>query len=302
MGNDSSIEWTDATWNFVTGCTKVSSGCDHCYAERITERFHGKGAFAQVTLHPERLERPLRWRKPRRVFVNSMADVFHKDVPMEALARAWAVMAATPQHVYQILTKRHGRMHAVLSDPDGEFQGMVGEWRYLHGETDTTVPAPEDPSWGWPLPNVHLGVSVEDQKHADLRVPVLEDTPAAVRFLSCEPLLGPVDLSSWLDTPLSCGCGVAPDAAPDWSGGCSAGCMVPEPSGLSWVIVGGESGPGARPMREAWVRSLVQQCQAARVPVFVKQMGSVWAGRGKGGDMDAWPADLRVREFPEVAS
>jgi protein gp37 len=127
----------------------------------------------------------------------------------------------------------------------------------------------------WPLPNVWLGVSVEDQKRANLRIPALLDTPAAVRFLSCEPLLGPVNLSAWLDTPPSCGCGVAPDGAPGASG-CSAECMAPEPSGLGWCIVGGESGPGARPMHPQWVRSLRDQCTAAGVPYFLKQWGE-WA-------------------------
>jgi len=202
-----------------------------------------------------------------------MADVFHKDVPMEALARAWAVMAATPQHVYQILTKRHGRMHAVLSDPDGEFQGTVGEWRYLNGETDTTVLTPEDPSWGWPLPNVHLGVSVEDQKAADLRLPALERTPATVRFISAEPLLGPVNLDRYLFQ--------------DRAG---------RPS-ISWVIVGGESGAGARPMELDWVRSLVTQCQNAAVPVFVKQDSGP-----RPGMQGRIPDELWLKEFPVVAS
>jgi len=299
MSNNSAIEWTDATWNFVTGCTKVSDGCDHCYAERITERFHGKGAFAQVTLHPERLELPLRWRKPRRVFVNSMADVFHKDVPLEALARAWAVMAATPQHVYQILTKRHGRMHAVLSDPDGEFQGMVGEWRYLHGETDTTVLTPEDPSWGWPLPNVHIGVSVEDQKHADLRIPALLDTPAAVRFLSCEPLLGPVGIERYLWLDGASTAGPFYDHAGRYRGGGGIGgqTLTSVPSrDLHWVIVGGESGSDSRPMELDWVRSLVSQCQHAAVPVFVKQDSGP-----RPGMQGRIPDELWLKEFPEVA-
>ena len=248
-----------------------------------------------MTLHPERLERPLRWRKPRRVFVNSMADVFHKDVPLEALARAWAVMAATPQHIYQILTKRHGRMHAVLSDPDGEFQGMVGEWRYLHGETDTTVPTPEDPSWGWPLPNVHLGVSVEDQKHADLRIPALLETPAAVRFLSAEPLLGPVDLSGYLPRPADAvrygiECRHGYDSCPI----CDR--TVAAPDAISWVIVGGESGSDSRPMELDWVRSLVSQCQHAAVPVFVKQDSGP-----RPGMQGRIPDELWLKEFPGVA-
>ena len=293
MSTNSAIEWCDATWSPTTGCDRVSDGCDHCYALTLAKRLKGMGSAKYqrdgdprtsgpgfgLTVHEDALTLPLRWRKPRRVFVNSMSDLFHKDVPDNFIARAFAVMAATPRHTYQILTKRHGRMRALLSDPDGEFQGAVDEWRYEHGETDTTVPTPEeDPSWGWPLPNVHLGVSVEDQRAAGLRLPALERTPAAVRFISAEPLLGPVNLDRHLLQD-------------------RAGRPL-----ISWVIVGGESGSGARPMELDWVRSIVNQCRDAGVPVFVKQLGSRWAGSGKGGDMDAWPADLRVREFPAVAS
>jgi len=299
MSSNSAIEWTDATWNPVSGCTKVSDGCDHCYAERITERFHGKGSFAEVVLHPERLTLPLRWRKPRRVFVNSMSDLFHKDVPDNFIARAFAVMAATPRHTYQILTKRHGRMRALLSDPDGEFQGAVGEWRYEHGETDTTVPTPEDPSWGWPLPNVWLGVSVEDQQRADLRIPALLKTPAAVRFLSCEPLLGPIDLLG----KAGVGCEETGPAIThegvsqrtDYGTGVEYDCD--HQVGVDWVIVGGESGAGARPMHPDWARSLRDQCVSAGVPFHFKQ----WGGRtpkSGGRELDGRTWD----EFPEVAS
>jgi len=218
------IEWTDETWNPVTGCTKVSPGCDHCYAERITNRFGGPGAFDTVVLHPERLGKPLRWRKSRMVFVNSMSDLFHDDVPDEFIGRVWQVMGAASMHTFQVLTKRPGRMASLLNE------------RIL-----THIPVLPN----WPLPNVWLGTSVEDQKWADIRIPKLLDAPAAVRFLSCEPLLGPVDLriypGSWVD----------------------------------WVIVGGESGPGARPMHPDWARSLRDQCVAAEVPFFFKQ----WGGR-----------------------
>jgi protein gp37 len=226
------IEWTDRTWNPVTGCTKVSPGCEHCYAERIARRFTGSPAFPDgfaVTLHPERLGAPLRWRGSCRVFVNSMSDLFHPQVPSEFIARVFAVMAATPWHTYQVLTKRPARMRALL-----------------------TQPAPVSEGVGWPLPNVHLGVSAEDQKRAQLRIPVLLRTPAVLRFLSAEPLLGPLVLHRrWL--------------ARDGSSG-----------GIGWVIVGGESGPGARPMRPEWARSLRDQCQAAGVAFFFKQWGE-WA-------------------------
>lgn len=219
MSTQSKIEWTDTTWNPVTGCTKVSPGCDHCYAERMTERFHGKGSFATVKLHPDRLDAPLKWRKPRRVFVNSMSDLFHADVPDRFIEQTWATMGATPRHTYQVLTKRHARMRTLLSS-----------W----------TPVTSGP----PYANVHIGVSVENQQWADIRIPALRDTPAALRFLSCEPLLRPLG-----DIDLT---------------------------GIGWVIVGGESGPGARPMNPNWVRSLRDQCAAAGVPFFFKQWGE-WA-------------------------
>lgn len=239
MSDHSKIEWTDATWNPTTGCTKVSPGCDHCYAEKITERFHGPGSFATVALHPDRLDKPLHWRKPRLVFVNSMSDLFHDSVPDEFIARVFAVMALTPQHTYQILTKRHGRMRSLLRSPD--FRAMVAD---QVGVSDAIY---SRELVGWSLPNVWCGVSVENQQWADIRIPALLDTPAAVRFLSCEPLLGPVDLS---------------------------GGMAYDPlDGIGWVIVGGESGPGARPMHPNWARSLRDQCQDARVPFLFKQRG-----------------------------
>lgn len=210
-----------------------------------------------------------------------MSDLFHEKVPDEFIARVFAVMALTPQHTYQLLTKRHGRMRSLLNNV---------AWRssmYLH-ESVMDLSGPDRPIPEWPLPNVWLGVSVEDQKWAEIRVPALIQTPAAVRFLSCEPLVSEVNLPA---TALE---------EPYWH------------SGIDWVIVGGESGPGARPMEPWWARSLVEQCKDGDVAVFVKQMGSVWAsdrtvggktvrahGDSKGGDWSYWPADLRVREFPQ---
>lgn len=265
MSTDSKIEWTDATWNPVTGCTKVSPGCDHCYAERIVERFKGKGSFTTVVRSEEKLYVPLKWRRPRRVFVNSMSDLFHDDVPDSFIARAFSVMARTPQHSYQILTKRHGRMRSLLSAPKFEW------------DLFDILPAGFRMNVPWPLPNVWLGVSVEDQKWADIRIPAMLDTPAAVRFLSCEPMLGPVRLADGWLTQLRA---VRP--------------------GIDWVIVGGESGPGARPMDLAWAQGLVEQCQAAGVAVFVKQLGFRWGKNHH--DIDAFPEALRVREYPEVHS
>jgi protein gp37 len=285
-----SIEWTRGddgspgrTWNPVTGCDKVSPGCDHCYAEGIARRFAGSKAFPNgfdVTLHWDRVESPLRWRKPARVFVNSMSDLFHQGIPDDFIARVFAVMAATPQHTYQILTKRHGRMRSLLNNP--RFREDVMD------EAFTSLDLSQD--WAdntidrdWPLSNVWMGVSVEDQQRADLRIPALLDTNAAVRFLSCEPLLGPVSLWEHLSNPSSPR-RLAGDALPH----------------LDWVIIGGESGPGARRMELDWAEQLVEQCKTAGVAPFVKQLGSAH-GPHKGGAFDTWPAELQVREYPTAA-
>lgn len=289
MGDNTGIAWTDATWNPVTGCSKVSAGCKHCYAERVFPRaYHGQTVdvcracrgrgcdacygngtivpeprrFTDVRCHPERLDQPLRWKRPRRVFVNSMSDLFHPDVPDEFIADVWARMVLSPQHTFQILTKRPERMQALLS----------GAEVYRVFEC--------------PLPNVWLGVSAEDQATWDERVPVLMATPAAVRFVSAEPLLGPIDL-------------MLGDGRDPW--------RIPD-----WVIVGGESGPKARPMDLAWARSIAGHCSEAGVPVFVKQLGASayegtpvpgvmaqWHTRHRAGaTMDEWPADLQVQEWP----
>lgn len=283
------IQWTDKVWNPVTGCTKVSAGCKNCYAERIAGRRLPAGgfvdrAFTDVRCHPERLDAPLRWRKPRRVFVNSMSDLFHEDVPAQFIGNVFNVCSRCPQHTFQVLTKRPERMRRIIG----------------------AVPPP---------PNVWLGVSVEDQATADERIPLLLQTPAAVRFVSYEPALGPVRLTSITDGTFGRDALRVDDNSLGW----------PEKH-IDWVIVGGESGPGARPCDVAWVRSVVEQCRAAGVPCFVKQLGArpvglreecdrcnwqlrtgrhgldcpgipVLRGR-KGGDPAEWPEDLRVREFP----
>jgi protein gp37 len=243
----SSIEWTDATWNPVTGCTKVSEGCDHCYAETFAERWRGVPGHHfehgfDVRLWPDRLTIPLTWRKPRRIFVNSMSDLFHPQISDEFIAEVFAVMISAPRHTFQLLTKRPGRMRHLLACRDF----AISAYKVAISRYDTEVRA------GWPLPNVWLGVSAETQKWADIRVPVLLDTPAAVRFVSAEPLLGPVNLA------------VAPEALGglDWI------------DLLDWVIVGGESGPRARPMHPEWVRDLRAQCGLARTAFFFKQWGN----------------------------
>jgi protein gp37 len=219
MSQLSKIEWTDATWNPVRGCTKISPGCKHCYAERFAERFRGiKGhPFEQgfdIRLVPEKLSDPLRWNEPRMIFVNSMSDLFHDQIPQSFIEKVVATMCLANWHTYQVLTKRPGRMRKLLLGP--------------------LLPAAKHPHIWW-------GVSVEDRKHGFPRIADLQAMPASVRFLSVEPLLE--DLGTM---PLD---------------------------GISWVIVGGESGPGARPMKPEWVASIREQCQSAGVPFFFKQWG-----------------------------
>jgi protein gp37 len=239
MAERSAIEWTDATWNPVTGCTKVSPGCKHCYAETFAERWRGIPGHPyeqgfDLRLWPERLGLPLRWKSPRMIFVNSMSDLFHEEVPDEYIDRVFETMAAAPRHTFQVLTKRADRLAA-----------WHAERPAVHG-----------------LNNVWLGVSVEDRRYGLPRIPSLRSVRAAVRFLSVEPLLE--DLG---ELPLA---------------------------GIDWVIVGGESGPGARPMRREWVESIRDQCLATNVPFFFKQWGGVRkkeTGRRLGGrTWDGLPA------------
>lgn len=283
MGDKTGIEWADATWNPVTGCDKVSPGCDRCYAETFAERWRGtKGHYFEtgfdLQLRPDKLDLPLRWTKPRRIFVNSMSDLFHDKVSDAYIAEVFAVMACNfcwdrPTHTFQLLTKRHARMRALLSSD--EFRARVAHIAAGMSENGDNV---HDAIYFhyWPLPNVWLGVSAEDQKRADLRIPALLDTPAAVRFVSAEPLLGPIFL------PQSLG-----KWAPDWSHPAWHEVRTPPRNPytvkqldarevLHWVIIGGESGPGARPMHPDWARSMRDQCVAAGVPFLFKQWGE-WA-------------------------
>lgn len=294
MSDRTKIEWSDATWNPVTGCTKVSPGCDHCYAETIAHRFAGTKAYPNgfdVTLRPERLDQPLRWTRPRRVFVNSMSDLFHKDIPDDYIARVFAVMALAEKHTFQILTKRHGRMRSLVSS-DGFHQEVTDRVWDLMATWKRAAPRWDTEHTGlitWPLPNVWLGVSVEDQQRADLRIPALLATPAAVRFLSCEPLLGPVDLGQSLAQ-------YRPGDEHPWDGDELKARDV-----LNWVITGGESGPGARLMHPTWARSLRGQCLAAGIAFHFKQAGSAlareWGAKGKGANPDEW-SEAFPREFP----
>jgi protein gp37 len=299
----SAIEWTQQTWNPSTGCDRVSPGCQHCYALGMAKRLKamGTGKYQRdgnpatsgpgfgITEHPDTLAAPSRWPTPRRVFVNSMSDLFHPGVSTAFITGVWAVMAATPHHTYQVLTKRHDRMRSLLTRQ--EFRENVIAATPAGYDRDTVAATIER---CWPLPNVWLGVSVEDQQRAELRIPALTHTPAVVRFLSCEPLLGPLDLSRHL--------GVEYYDSFGWGEEMFAALNHRIGGGLHWVIIGGESGPGARVMHLDWARSVRDQCHAAAIPVFVKQLGTTWTGRGKGNHPDTWPADLRTRDYPAVTT
>jgi len=265
---ETKIEWTEATWNPVTGCTKVSPGCSRCYAEAIDHRFNhdkvGKLPWAfpasrggrGVTLHPERLDLPLQWKRPRMIFVNSMSDLFHEDVPFEFIARVWDTMFTTlingPGHIYQILTKRPDRMLA--------FSKWMNEHELRRIDYD----------------NAWLGVSVENQLWAERRISILARISARVRFVSVEPMLGPVDLKPYF---FQCsGCHQIPCACKGLA--------------IQQVICGGESGPRFRPMNLDWARSLRDQCQTAGVPFFYKQSSGQRPGTGRELDGRLW------EEFP----
>jgi protein gp37 len=268
---DTKIEWTDYTWNPVTGCTKVSQGCKHCYAERLwpkveaaermREHFEWRRVpprpFTQIRCHPERLNAPLRMRKPRRVFVNSMSDLFHDDVDDIFIMHVFATMTIARHHTFQVLTKRPRRMLEWVGG-GGRAADVFGYVR--DSELGYWAGADKLPPLSWPLPNVWLGVSVEDQATADERIPLLLQTPAAVRWISAEPLLGPVDLRRYL-----CGCR---SCVPE-----SEGLTGSVPAHLQWVVAGGESGPKARPSHPDWFRSVRDQCAAAGVPFLFKQWG-----------------------------
>jgi protein gp37 len=294
MADGTAIEWTDATWNPLRGCTRVSEGCRNCYAEVMAARFSGPGQWGEglatmtrvhhsgkidhrwtgkVVLVEQQLDQPLRWKRPRRIFVNSTSDLFHESVPDEWIDRIFAVMALAPQHTFQVLTKRPERMQQYLDCIDAEFHAGPDDLNERFGEH--CVQLSGDPcaaGWfedhvNWPLPNVWLGTSIEDQATADARIPHLLDTPAAVRFLSAEPLLGPVDLTMVPSHKIAPTVTIMINATTgeDGAGGKRAR--------LDWVIGGGESGPGARPMHADWARSLRDQCEAAGVAFFYKQAG-----------------------------
>ncbi|MDI3548160.1 MAG: hypothetical protein PWR10_1812 [Halanaerobiales bacterium] len=230
------IEWTDYSWNVVTGCTPVSEGCENCYAKRMATRLRGRCGYPEdepfrVTMRPDRLSEPLSWKKPRRVFVCSMGDLFHDDVEGGFLCRVFDTIMAAEQHTFLVLTKRPKR--------------MIDFFKQCIHRT---------------LSNLWVGVTVENQSAADERIPILLQIPAVVRFVSCEPLLGPVDVYKYLDV-------YDPPTLTNPDG------YNPDKQLIDWVICGGETGPRARPMHPDWVRSLRDQCQAAGVPFFFKSWG-----------------------------
>jgi protein gp37 len=327
MADKSPIEWTEATWNPLGGCTRVDEACRNCYAEVMAARFSKPGQWGEglartvkvatvtsamgksedalkipfrsdhrwtgkVVLHEAALDRPLRWRRPRLIFVNSTSDLFHESVPDDWIDRVFAVMSLCPQHTFQVLTKRPERVRAYFEarrdgDPWAKAADYIADLRGM--ENHPAVLEPRD----MPLPNVWLGTSISDQASAEARIPKLLACPAAIRFVSAEPLLGPVGLHHYLTPIAAPGRCISIDG--DWwhePGSCES-CRA----SLDWVICGGESGPGARvwPGFEDAARSLRDQCRAAGVAFFMKQM----AGPRKSA-MPPIPDDLMVREFPHV--
>jgi protein gp37 len=291
VGDKSKIEWTDATWNPVTGCTKISAGCKNCYMFREYPRLAAMGVKGyadgrpdQVRTWPEKLEQPLRWKKPKIIFVNSMSDLFHQDVPDEFIDKVFAIMALCPQHIFQVLTKRPERMFkyadACRITPISQAMWRPGlKIEVIRPAVDRLLAIGSDSGQlGLPLPNVWLGVSVEDQATADERIPWLLKTPASVRFVSYEPALGPVNFKHWM-WPM-CWHWAAEYKTPEEAKAAGAYCEL-KPQALvsaysifiDWVIAGGESGDGARPMHPDWARGARDQCVASKVPFFFKQWG-----------------------------
>lgn len=275
------INWTHETWNPVAGCSKVSSACKFCYAERDWKRLSANPRtvyfgrkFTDVQCHPERLVQPLNWARPRMIFVNSMSDLFHPDVPFEFIDKVFAVMALAQKHTFKILTKRPERMleyytlHFSRSKYAREASTFSGR-RDSEGGGDLSLSDGQ-----FPLPNLWIGVSVENQQTANERISLLLRMPAAVRWISAEPLLGPIDLSEWIKPMLRCRISGCPENidCEEWEHGYK----------LHWVVAGGESGPYASPMHPDWAFSLLEQCNAANIHFFFKQWGE-WVSPGLNG-------------------
>lgn len=259
MSDKSKISWTSATWNPITGCTKISRACKFCYAERDWARLkhlptYAGRDFSDVACHENRLDQPLRWQRPRKIFVNSMSDLFHPDVPDEFIDRVFAVMAVANRHTFQVLTKRPERMLSYLLRL-GRSANLLNDAVRSLGHSLTRN---DQDLVSWPLPNVWIGVSIEDQETADARVPVLLKSPAAKHWVSAEPLLGPVSFDS---VPVGMFGALRP-----------FGTVGVGPR-IDFCVVGGESGPKARPMHPDWARSIRDECRKANTPFFFKQTG-----------------------------
>lgn len=313
MSDKTAIEWTDATWNPIRGCSRVSEGCRHCYAEGVAARFSGPdlpyeglakrvktpaGSDARWTGVIARaphdvLLQPLKWKRPRKIFVNSMSDLFHEGVPDEWLHEIFAVMALCPQHTFQILTKRPERMRTYLAAMQDAYHGNVDNYMSRWAEPAVALTMDADAAsviedCGWPLPNVWLGVSVEDQVTADTRIPYLLDTPAAIRFISAEPLLGAMDIRKFMWPVHGCWRGPYNSYKEAKAAGGECGLkrqalVLSSNRYLDWVIVGGESGPKARPMHPDWAKALRDQCAAAEVPFLFKQWGAYQPNEARAG-------------------
>ncbi|WP_138423692.1 DUF5131 family protein [Maritimibacter alexandrii] len=331
MSDGTTIEWTDATWNPITGCTVVSPGCTNCYAMGLagTRLKHhtsrvgltdmsraGPVWNGEVRFNEQWLDQPLRWRRPRNIFVCAHGDLFHPAVPDEWIDRVFAVMALAPHHRFQVLTKRADRMQEYVSNLPNR---QSGDPRWPHNpleeaafdmfedrgfDGDPASTRAYEAVQNWPLPNVWLGVSVEDQTRADERIPDLLATPAAVRWISAEPLLGSVDLTAlcnghhFTDALRGLEYHDDPDGVPHYRAIPPSGSprLGERASRLDWVVVGGESGPNARPMHPDWARSLRDQCQAAGVAYFFKQWGAWMATLDRDRDDPDWRHD-----YPKVA-
>jgi len=291
MGDKSGIEWTEATWNPIAGCSLVSPGCLNCYAMRQAARIlrmhpekpnpkyvgtvkmvNGNAVWTgQVNVGDDEVFlQPLRWKTPKMIFVNSMSDLFHEGVSDRTIDRVLAVCALSQRHTMQILTKRSERLVEYFHEERGYHVRMAAD---AIGGRDAAEP------WVWPLPNVWLGVSVENQATAAERIPHLLRTPAAVRWLSCEPLLSRVDFMTPIIDCREIVAGTRFDTL------------------IHWVVVGGESGEGARPMAIEWAADLALQCQSTHIPFFMKQLGGV---RDKRGELESFPPALRVRQYPKA--
>lgn len=296
MADHSSIEWTDTTWNPVTGCDRVSPGCAHCYALDLAARLKGMGQARYqrdgdpktsgpgfgVTLHPDKLEEPLRWRKPRMVFVNSMSDLFHEAVPDEFIVRVFGVMARAERHTFQVLTKRPERMQQLLSSFEFREQVQLD----VCGWPDRGFYLAERLECGFEaMRNVWLGVSIENRRFVH-RADLLRETPAAVRFISAEPLLGPLFAPQ--------GALLHPGQGWEWPDGFVGWDL--DLTDIDWLIVGGESGPNHRGWNPEWALDLRDACEEAATAFFMKQVG----GFRPGTRLEDLPEGLRIREFPQV--